>query len=136
MFGCNSEEIADKWIKYITQGTTFTKYIEESMKNELSKQTENKPAVFDGYFGETAEEIELEDPKSSKAKKSEKLILSDETVDPDESQISTVPGRDADELRETDEMLNLLVDDKVYFKSFEILKVLGAGAFGKVFKVY
>jgi len=135
MFGCNSEDIADKWINYILQGATFTKYIEDSMKNELSKQSENKQAVFNSYFGETNEEIELEDPKSSKLKKSEKHALIDETSDPDDSQLSTVPGRDSED-RETEDMINLLIDEKVYFKSFEIVKILGAGAFGKVFKVY
>ena len=40
-----------------------------------------------------------------------------------------------EENKEAEEQLNQLLDEKVYFKSFEVIKELGAGAFGKVFKV-
>jgi len=135
MFGCYNEQITEMWIDYIQQGIAFANYMDELLKKEISQDPEDKSETVDSVFGQqTNEEFELEDAKPTKKKNDDKSKNDD--GDDDDTLVATNTSMEKeDDQKEAEEQLNQLMDEKVYFKSFEILKVLGAGAFGKVFKV-
>jgi len=135
MFGCYNEEVTEMWIDYVQQGIAFANYMDEQLNKEISQDPEDKSEAVESVFGQTQnEEIELEDVKPSKKKNDEKSSRDD--ADEDDTLVSNTSMEKDEDPKEAEEQLNQLMDEKIYFKSFEILKVLGAGAFGKVFKVY
>jgi len=107
IFACQNEETANKWVTYIIQGSVYTNYMENRLQNQAKKDKEIKEKKDDyNYFDDvTSEEIILDDP--TPANSPNKVDKNKVEVDP----------------------------TKINFSSFEVLTVLGSGAFGKVYKV-
>ena len=135
---CKNEETANKWVTYMIQGVVYANYLEDKLKEEMNKN-ENESVVTE-YIQQNTEEIELEDNSPVKVENGEKKANGyyEDAKMPDDrrrEEGKTAERRRGDIDPQDQEDLNKLVDEKVNFNSFEILKVLGSGAFGKVYKV-
>lgn len=126
LLACFNEETANKWVTYILQGIVYANYIDAHMKKQNHPKGLNAEENAEiNYFEEASEEVELEDnppapapsadkgaPKSPKNSKNKKEKSGDTSVE-----------------------LNMNGQERVNFKSFEVVSVLGSGAFGRVYKV-
>ena len=160
-------------MKYIYQGTLYTLYVEDKLKEALSRlgdNAENDQDALSNDSQKAQETIEIIDKKISPAnakvdnifnlstssgekspdngspnsrrkssykKGDEEIVINIKTNDENGNNFHNLAAgvKLKDQDRRNLEEINKFIDEKVNFKSFDIIKVLGSGAFGKVYKV-
>ncbi|CAD8176434.1 unnamed protein product [Paramecium pentaurelia] len=157
ILACKHEHIAKKWVEYIYKATVYYQYIEEKMKegtldpNLIDKNTEvliedinAKAPSSDPFPKQLSPEQSISLPRDE-ASLIQKRLSNPEPV----HRYSQSPPRNSEieqpkPISQSQQQLQssimesqneLLKDSKVNFESFEIIKELGSGAFGKVFLV-
>jgi len=108
IYACHNEETANQWVKYIIQGVVYANYVEGKLQKEKNKKgakESQKEAI--NYFEDPSEEVVIDDPVPA-------------------SKLGSKNGSKEDPK---------LKDGQVNFNSFEVVSILGSGAFGRVFKV-
>ena len=151
ILACHNEEIANQWVTFLIQGAVYTNFLEEN----LEKVVKRSMITGDGgeiasYFGRIKEEIELDDlPPNQNGinTKSQAQALKDKPTFLERltssfqmnSKSSTKRPEEKKEIvtskNKNNEEVSNVSDEKINFQSFQILNVLGSGAFGKVYKV-
>ncbi|CAD8181669.1 unnamed protein product [Paramecium octaurelia] len=155
LLACKHDHIAKKWVEYIYKATVYHQYIEEKIKdgtldpNLIDKNTE----VFIEDSNSKAPSSDpppkqLSPEQSISLPRDEASIIPTRLSNPEPSnRYSQSPPRNT-EIEQPKAMSQslpqpsimesqneLLKDSKVTFDSFEVIKELGSGAFGKVFLV-
>lgn len=137
IFACRNVHVANKWVVYLVQGAIYANYVENLLKEE-SLRSQDLSQIALTYFDQTSDEIELNDDEPGESLRnippSEQNQLLEQNLA--NHRIEENKGEDDEEFvpRRSAEKKNLR-REKVCFESFKILKVLGSGAFGKVYKV-
>jgi len=132
---CNNEEIANQWQYYIVQGSIYSTYLEEKLKKELNSN-ERMSIVESCMRIENQKEIELLDEKYEELK-TDSLSTTRTRADTLPT-LSDLPQSFFKEEGQTTPEKNCqknFQDQEVNLDSFEILKDLGSGSFGKVYMV-
>jgi serum/glucocorticoid-regulated kinase 2 len=160
IFATRSEEAINQWVKYIYQGAIYALFVEDKLKETVTKMAENfDNSMEQDMIQKNQECIEIIDTEvltpinaqssssGTGAKSQEgspsrvKLQKDGETgeIVLDVKAEDKALGPKGVRLKPQDiqdlEELNRFVDEKINFKSFDVLKILGQGAFGKVYKV-
>lgn len=134
ILGCHNEEIANQWVTFIIQAAVYTNYLEENLQKEVKKSMAQKQGGnVAGCFGQITDEIELDDipPKKNATQSQAAPLKNDQSKRATGSFQENTNGKN----EKADEAILEGFDERVNFQSFKILKVLGSGAFGKVYKV-
>ncbi|CAD8094423.1 unnamed protein product [Paramecium sonneborni] len=158
ILACKNEHIAKKWVEYIYKATVYYQYIEEKIKEgildpniidkNIEVQIEDKNAkipISDPPPKQLSPEQSISLPRdeatliqkrlsnpelnyrySQSPPKNQEIVQSKQIVAQSQQQLQSSYIESQNEL---------LKDSKVTFDSFEIIKELGSGAFGKVFLV-
>ena len=140
VLACHNEEIANQWVTFIIQAAVYTNYLEENLQKEVRKSMAQKAGGnVAGCFGQITDEVELDDLPPSKNPATKSLAASPKGAKGAGQKTNSSFQGDQDGKQKAEgkeEEANLEgFDEKVNFQSFKILKVLGSGAFGKVYKV-
>lgn len=146
---------------YIIQGAVYTNFLEQNIEKEVTKSMAGGTgSEIASYFGRVTDEIELDDIPSKKdglnmrsqapvgksdttTKTRQTSSFQDDRTPPvkkqeEQKKVEKIEKVQAQEIKPTledEDALLEVFDEKVNFQSFQILKVLGSGAFGKVYKV-
>ena len=177
IFATKSEEPINEWVKYISQGTVYTNYIEDKLKETVSKlgqdiesieneqnsllhdtqkaqeiieiidKLDNNMNPINNNFNaplvnrneKTSDYVSPDPQRKSPSKKGDNEAIrnfksSDDYGNNSQNFEEVIKLKEQDR-KDLDE-INKFIDEKVNFKSFDIIKVLGSGAFGKVYKVF
>ncbi len=150
MFACHNQEIANQWVTFIIQGAIYTNYLEENLEKEVKKSAiQGVNNSIASYFDRIKDEIELDDlppdhqginnQSQAKQHKQKGSLLNRFT---NSFQVNRkIQTKKKEEIKKTNEKdlqaknSHKTSNEKVNFKSFQLLSVLGSGAFGKVYKV-
>lgn len=167
IFGCESQENAENWVRYIYQGIVFCNYMEEMMELKMNNQIgddEEEKQITDLINSKTKDIVELKDksatsptkkkccdetPKNTKGNATKTSPRNENTSPKNDSKIPvpatkvqsppkpiespTRPNTNANNTPTPNK--NGKEEIKLNLKDFDVLKVLGSGAFGKVYKV-
>jgi len=132
---CNNEEVANQWQYYIVQGSIYATYIEEKLKKELISN--DKMCLVESCMRmEYQTEIELFDEKSEELK-TDTLSTTRTRADtiPTLSDLPPLQSKEENQILQEDNCQIHFNESEMSLDSFDILKVLGVGSFGKVFMV-
>ncbi|CAD8097991.1 unnamed protein product [Paramecium sonneborni] len=157
ILACKNEHIAKKWVEYIYKATVYYQYIEEKIKEGTLD-----PNLIDKNIEVQIEDTNVKAPSSDPPPKQlspeqsislprdEATLIQKRLSNPEPAhRYSQSPPRTSEieqqkSINQSQQQLQssvlegqneLLKDSKVTFDSFEIIKELGSGAFGKVFLV-
>ncbi|CAD8085494.1 unnamed protein product [Paramecium primaurelia] len=157
ILACKNEHIAKKWVEYIYKATVYYQYIEEKIKegtldpNLIDKNTEVliEDTNTKGPSSDPPPK-QLSPEQSISLPRDEATLIQKRLSNPEPAnRYSQSPPRNSEieqpkQISQSQQQLQssimesqneLLKDSKVTFDSFEVLKELGSGAFGKVFLV-
>lgn len=137
IMACNTEEAANQWLYYIMQGSVYSTYLDEKFKKELSLSGEKSAFMKSCIAINLQKEVELVDEKQEIAK-CETLSCSRTRAETIHS-LSELPpamiGGCIKSFSEANESYDKTEEEVVNLDSFEIIKEVGSGSFGKVFMV-
>jgi len=128
VLGFHLEETADKWIQYIKKAIEYAIQVEKRIRTSIQSNTGNFSVLRSCIQKEeTSEEVILHDGKDPSAHRNDNR----------ETEIdlrgSGFLGNESFRKSTVDSMSTS--EEKVTLASFEILKEIGSGSFGKVYKV-
>jgi len=125
VFGCHDESVVDQWISYIKKAAEYTIVTEKRIKFAIKNSTNNFSILGSCIAKEgKSEEVILYDEKSPEFKDDENKLFESE------SNRSNVREQNSDRQSVQSDSPK----EKVSLSSFEILKEIGSGSFGKVYK--
>ena len=137
VMACNTEEAANQWLYYIMQGSVYSTYLDEKFKKELSLSGERSAFMKSCISINLQKEVELPDEKQEFVK-CETLSSSRTRAETLHSLSELPPPLVGECVRNFSENIQLehdKIEETVNLDSFEIIKEVGSGSFGKVFMV-
>jgi len=127
VFGCHDESVVDQWISYIKKAAEYTIVTEKRIKIEITKSTNNFSILGSCIAKEgKSEEVILYDCKSPEFRDEENRRAEPEFS---KSTLKEQSFEHRQSMRPTQ-----VPKEKLSLSSFEILKEIGSGSFGKVYK--
>jgi serum/glucocorticoid-regulated kinase 2 len=149
IYGCKTKENADNWVRFIYQGIIFTNFLDGILRKQANDELEpgDQDYLKHALNYQNMDEVELFDIKAK--------IMNDSVIDRFEEEVRAAgPPAPAKKKAEKTKSRNRtgskgsIPDDaqaeidrelkgqtQVSLRDFDIIKVLGSGAFGKVYKV-
>jgi len=128
LIACNTEEAANQWLYYIMQGSVYSTYLDEKFKKELCLSGERSAFMKSCLSISLQKELEVLDEKQELAK-CETLSCSRTRAETIHSLSElTPPIIEASDL----DLDHKPQEPEISLDSFDILKELGSGSFGKV----
>lgn len=121
--GCHDKEILEKWLDHLEKAHEYTKMHEERFKQAMNHNSSTYSVMNSVMVAESAlEEVVLWDLKPKEQEKKRDL---EERKNQQNFRPSQLSSKNA----------SVISREKVSLSSFKILKEIGSGSFGKVYKV-